>query len=88
MAYTSQILALSQGHDQLDDRGYEDFSDGVVLNGEGGSYGDIDGSTGLDSVGNSGSLRVGSRSARPRQGVERREREGRREGGKWERKQN
>lgn len=76
-----------QGHDQLDDRGYEEFFDEVGLNGEGGSYGEMDGGAGLDSAGNGGSLRLVSRTARPRQIIERRERESRREG-KWERKQN
>lgn len=67
----------------MDDRGYDEGLDGVGINVEAGNYGDLE--VGVIDMG-SGIHRQGSRASRPRQIVERRERESRREG-KWERKQ-
>ncbi|MCO5576326.1 hypothetical protein L7F22_030135 [Adiantum nelumboides] len=76
-----------QAHDQLDDRDYDEFTEGLGQSGEGDSYGGVEGGgAALEAVVSSGSFRLGSRSSRPRLIVERKEREIKREG-KWERKQ-
>lgn len=82
-AYPGQSLISSQIRDRMDDRGYDEGLDGVGINVEAGNYGDLE--VGVIDMG-SGIHRQGSRASRPRQIVERRERESRREG-KWERKQ-
>lgn len=86
-AYPGQSLALLHARERSEDRGYDEVLDGNgMLRDDVSSYGESEAGVGMDSN-LSSSQRQSSRSSRPRQVVERRERDGRREG-KWERKQN
>ena len=84
---SGQLPTILQARDRADDCGssYEENFDGSRDSGDTGSTGDPD--SGFDSLsgGFPGSQRHGSRGSKSRQILERRERDGRREG-KWERK--
>ncbi|KAH9298584.1 hypothetical protein KI387_030266, partial [Taxus chinensis] len=86
--YPVQMSAFSHARDRGDERGYEDSFDGMREISDASSIGDPEIGSSMDMI--SGSFgaphRQGSRITKPRQIVERRERDGRREG-KWERKQ-
>lgn len=86
--FSSQPTIL-QSRDRLDDggSGYEENLDGSKDSGDTGSVGDPDSVSAFDGQpgGYGSGQRHGSRGSKSRQVVERRERDGRREG-KWERK--
>ncbi|XP_049936727.1 uncharacterized protein LOC116265450 isoform X2 [Nymphaea colorata] len=84
--YAVQPPLILKSRERTEERTYDDNIDGSRDSGDAGSIGDPDSSS-VDgtSVGYGASHRHGSRSGKPRQIVERRERDGRREG-KWERK--
>ncbi|KAJ7549300.1 hypothetical protein O6H91_07G048500 [Diphasiastrum complanatum] len=88
-AYPGQTLSFASTRDRNEDRVFDDLL-GQGINRDpidSSSYMDMDGiSMEAGSASNLASHRQGSRTSRPRQIVERRERESRREG-KWERKQ-
>lgn len=85
----AQSSSFLYARERGDERGYDDNFDGNRDNGDAGSVGDPETGSAMDIMG-TGSFgaahRQGSRSTKPRQIVERRERDARREG-KWERKQ-
>ncbi|PON87476.1 Galactose-binding domain-like [Trema orientale] len=87
--FSGQLPTILQSRDRLDECGssYEENIDGSKDSGDTGSVGDPDLASAFDGqVGGYGSAqRHGSRGSKSRQVVERRERDGRREG-KWERK--
>ncbi|XP_061997440.1 uncharacterized protein LOC133715099 isoform X1 [Rosa rugosa] len=87
--FSGQLPTILQSRDRLDDAGsgYEENLDGSKDSGDTGSVGDPDSLSAFDGQpGGFGSgQRHGSRGSKSRQVVERRERDGRREG-KWERK--
>ncbi|KAF3776715.1 hypothetical protein EJ110_NYTH47549 [Nymphaea thermarum] len=84
--YAVQPPLILKSRERTEERTYDDNIDGSRDSGDAGSIGDPDSSS-VDGtiVGYGASHRHGSRSGKPRQIVERRERDGRREG-KWERK--
>ncbi|XP_027083960.1 uncharacterized protein [Coffea arabica] len=87
--FSGQIPTILQSQDRPDDYSstYEENFDGSKDSGDSGSIGDPDLVSALEgqSIVSGSSLRHGSRGGKPRQIMERRERESRREG-KWERK--
>lgn len=89
--FSGQLPTILQSRDRLDECGssYEENLDGSKDSGDTGSVGDPDLASAFDGQpGGFGSAqRHGSRGSKSRQVVERRERDGRREG-KWERKGN
>lgn len=89
--FSGQLPTILQSHERLDECGssYEENMDGSKDSGDTGSVGDPDLASAFDGQpGGFGSVqRHGSRGSKSRQVVERRERDGRREG-KWERKGN
>lgn len=85
----AQSSAFLYARERGDERGYDDNFDGNRDNGDTGSIGDPETGSAMDimTAGSFGAAhRQGSRGTKPRQIVERRERDARREG-KWERKQ-
>ncbi|XP_075094967.1 uncharacterized protein LOC107818245 isoform X5 [Nicotiana tabacum] len=87
--FSGQLPTILQSRDRSDECGssYEENFDGSKDSGDTGSIGDADLVSALEgpSMGFGSSQRHGSRGSKSRQIVERRERDGRREG-KWERK--
>lgn len=87
--FSGQLPTILQSRDRLDDAGsgYEENLDGSRDSGDTGSVGDPDSLSAFDGQpgGYGSGQRHGSRGSKSRQVVERRERDGRREG-KWERK--
>lgn len=86
--FSVQPPTILQARDRIDDcsSSYEENFDGSKDSGDTGSVGDPELGPGFDGVaGGFGSQRHGSRGSKSRQILERRERDGRREG-KWERK--
>ncbi|KAF9624480.1 hypothetical protein IFM89_011523 [Coptis chinensis] len=86
--YLGQLPTILQSRDRSHERGssYEDNYEGSKDSGDTGSAGDPDLASAFDGLGSYGSSqRQGSRGSKSRQIMERRERDGRREG-KWERK--
>ncbi|XP_042502913.1 uncharacterized protein LOC122080099 isoform X2 [Macadamia integrifolia] len=86
--FSGQLPTILQSRDRQDERGnnYDENFDGSKDSGDTGSVGDSDLASAFDGQsGGYSSQRHGSRGSKSRQIVERRERDGRREG-KWERK--
>ncbi|CAN6487089.1 unnamed protein product [Victoria cruziana] len=83
--YAVQTPLILKSRERTEERAYDENFDGSRDSGDAGSIGDPDSSVDGTTVGYGSSHRHGSRSGKPRQIVERRERDGRREG-KWERK--
>ncbi|KAJ4952696.1 hypothetical protein NE237_029528 [Protea cynaroides] len=87
--FSGQLPTILQSRDRQDDRGsnYEENFDGSKDSGDTGSIGDSDLALAFDGQGGGygSSQRHGSQGSKSRQAIERRERDGRREG-KWERK--
>lgn len=87
--FSGQLPTILQSRDRSDECGssYEENFDGSKDSGDTGSIGDADLVSALEgpSMGFGSSQRHGIRGSKSRQIVERRERDGRREG-KWERK--